>query len=118
MPRRLIFCAATLLVSLLYRPVWAEVPTQPENGASKGAESAAAAPDLSEFKTVETALKATLSKPAATSNSGRTGFLGLNFAASEGKVVVAQVAHESPAAAAGIKAGDQVARIDDAAVTG
>lgn len=120
MLRSLNCCAAMFLVSVVCRAGWAETPVSTEGTSdSKAAEGASAAPDLSEFKTVETAAKATIARSAASTSAGRTGFLGLNFATNgEGQVVVAQVANESPAASAGIKAGDLVARIDDAAVTG
>jgi membrane-associated protease RseP (regulator of RpoE activity) len=63
-------------------------------------------PDLSEYRTVETAVTATLAKatPAA---QGPAGYLGIHLAAERpGELVVAAVEQESPAAQAGLQVGD------------
>lgn len=106
-------CAALVAIGAYGHPVLAQSPPKVAD-----ASPSAAIPDLTEFKTVESAVKATIARPAAPTNAGRTGFLGLNFSLNaEGKVVVSQVAHESPASGAGVVAGDVVARIDDATIS-
>ncbi|MBI1831415.1 MAG: PDZ domain-containing protein [Planctomycetes bacterium] len=74
--------------------------------------SAYAQTDLSEFKTVETAITTKLSKAVAPT-VGSPGYLGvatsLNAA---GKLIVSEVEDNSPAARAGLKAGDLVIQVD------
>jgi M6 family metalloprotease-like protein len=68
-------------------------------------------PDLSEFKTVETALTTKLSK-AATPQVSSPGYLGVAVAQEGGKLVVGDVEENSPAAKAGVKTGDVILKFD------
>jgi M6 family metalloprotease-like protein len=105
-----------LLVCLWRIAPAAETPAPPVEAKAPATAAAATPPvsELAEFKTVETAVKATIAKRGTPANAGATGYLGINFTSNaDGKVVVAQVAAESPAAAAGIKAGDLLVQIDE-----
>lgn len=77
---------------------------------SLAAEPISTAPNLSEYRTVETAIPAKEIKPAVTSS--QPGYLGVHLAASEGKLVAAEVGAGSPAALAGLKRGDIITKID------
>ena len=80
-----------------------------------GAAGVAQQPDLSEYKTVEQAIpaKEIKEKPAA----AQPGFLGVYAEDRDAKVVAADVATESPAAKAGVKSGDVIAKIDGQQLT-
>ncbi len=71
----------------------------------------AAEPDLSQYRTVDKAITARPAKggPAV---AARPGFLGVHLAAAGGRLVVAEVAEDSPAAEAGVRRGDLVLRLD------
>jgi M6 family metalloprotease-like protein len=72
-------------------------------------------PDLAEYKTVETAITARIDRtgmPVAP----RPGFLGLSLSSSEKGTVVGDVATDSPAAKAGVQAGDVLLKFDGKAV--
>jgi M6 family metalloprotease-like protein len=63
-------------------------------------------PDLSEYRTVQTAAIATIAKPAPAAQ-GPAGYLGIHLAAERpGELIVAAVEQESPAAQAGLQVGD------------
>jgi M6 family metalloprotease-like protein len=66
-----------------------------------------------EYRTVETALTAKTSRPAASAASAQPAYLGINLD-SDGKpgLVVADVAPESPAAKAGVQSGDRLLALD------
>src|SRR3954454_10275079 len=65
-------------------------------------------PDLSEFKTVQTAVTTRVSASLADTPS-QPGYLGIHVDANpQGRLVVAQVEPESPAAKAGVQSGDVV----------
>ena len=72
----------------------------------------AADPDLSEYRTVDKAVAAKITKGAAANIVPRTPFLGLVLTTDKGKVLVEEVAADSPAAKAGIQRGDQVLKAD------
>lgn len=72
----------------------------------------AAEPDLAEFRTVEKAIAARISK-AGTPVATRPGFLGVLAAVDgQGRLTVADVASDSPAAKAGVQRGDLLLKID------
>src|SRR5439155_23716583 len=76
----------------------------------------AADPDLSEYRTVETAIAAKVAKPGATAST-RPGFLGLLVGLNpQGKLAVTEVAAESPAFRAGVRAGDILLGLNGAVV--
>jgi M6 family metalloprotease-like protein len=68
--------------------------------------------DLSEFKTVEKATPAAVSKTGP-ATPGQSGYLGVHVAAGQGKVVVADVAADSPAAKAGLQKDDVLVKLGD-----
>ncbi len=73
-------------------------------------------PDLAEFKTVETAVTTRVSKagPAA---AALPGYLGVHvIPQAQGKLRIAHVEAESPAARAGLQAGDVLLKVGDQAV--
>ena len=74
------------------------------------AQPAPKGPDLTEFKTVETALTTTIKKLPKT-QIGSPGYLGV-LVAVEGKLIVHDVDDNSPAAKAGVQAGDMLLAVD------
>jgi serine protease Do len=43
----------------------------------------------------------------------KKGFLGINFSAEDGKIVITEIVPNSPAEKAGLKAGDQIVKVGD-----
>src|ERR1043166_2564322 len=72
-------------------------------------------PDLSEFKTVETAITTKIPGTPAT-QVGSPAYLGVYVSYENGKVVVSDVEDASPAAKAGVKVGDVITQLDGKAV--
>src|SRR5438045_9333575 len=69
--------------------------------------------DLSEFKTVDKAITAAVKKTGPVV-LGQSGYLGVQVAAgSQGKVVVADVVPDSPAAKAGLQKDDVIVKVGD-----
>jgi M6 family metalloprotease-like protein len=84
---------------------------------SSGGNLFAAEPDLSEYRTVETAIT-TRDAKAGTVAAARPGFLGLLVSANaQGRLAIAEVAANSPAAKAGVRAGDLLLGLNGAAVS-
>jgi M6 family metalloprotease-like protein len=76
-----------------------------------------AQPDLSEFRTVETAVTTHISKAAP--EPAQPAYLGVNVDADQnGRAVVAQVDPNSPAAKAGLTPGDVLTELDGKPVAG
>jgi M6 family metalloprotease-like protein len=74
-------------------------------------------PDLKDFRTVETATKAELKSGALPGAPARTGYLGVYWKADAGdKLVVGEVAGDSPAAKAGLIAGDVLVEFEQSPV--
>jgi M6 family metalloprotease-like protein len=71
--------------------------------------------DLSDFKTVDTAVTTTIRKGAAT-QKGSAGYLGVLVAETDGKLIVGDVEPGSPAEGAGLKSGDVISNVDGQAV--
>ncbi|HZZ77625.1 MAG TPA: PDZ domain-containing protein, partial [Gemmataceae bacterium] len=71
--------------------------------------------DLSDFKTVATAITTTIRK-GAPYQKGSSGYLGVLVADTDGKLVVGDVEPDSPAADAGLKTGDVITKVDGQAV--
>ena len=75
-----------------------------------------ASPALPGFRTVETAITTTIKK-AANTQAGSPGYLGVLVESSaKGDLLISDVAENSPAARAGLKAGDVLAQVDARAV--
>lgn len=86
-------------------------------GWSRGAaEAHAAPPDLSEFRTVATAITAQVGHTAP-ARPGQPGYLGIQVDADGGKLVIAQVDPDSPAGRDGLEAGDVVRTVAGQAPT-
>ncbi len=96
---------------LLLAVVWAIPTVQPALGADDKA-PAPAQPDLTDFRTVDKAITTRISKAAPT-QVGQMAYLGVHVKAENGKLVVAELEDESPAAKAGLHRGDIVVRIGD-----
>jgi M6 family metalloprotease-like protein len=77
--------------------------------------AAAQPPDLTDFKTVQNAATTQFGTgTGATAAVGRSGYLGVSVLTDKrGKLVVAEVAPDSPAARASIAPGDVLDRVDD-----
>src|SRR5262245_22350295 len=76
-------------------------------------------PELSDFRTVETCAKTEEKTPAtsAAATPGRTGYLGVSIKTNEaGRLVVDEVAAQSPAAKAGLIPGDELLTVGGVAV--
>ena len=74
-------------------------------------------PDLSEFRTVDTAVTTRISRAAP--EPTQPAYFGVNLDADKnGRAVVAQVDPNSPAARAGLTAGDVLTELDGKAVAG
>lgn len=94
-----------ILSAVLLTPLLASAQT----GAVKGDA------ELAGFKTVEDAVTATIKK-AAVAQVGSPGYLGVLVEEKGGKLVVDDVETGSPAAVAGLKAGDVVTKVDGKAI--
>jgi M6 family metalloprotease-like protein len=76
----------------------------------------AAEPDLSAYRTVDTAITASLTKAGVTATP-RLGFLGVHVAPTpQGRLAIDEVAANSPAARAGVQRGDLMLALDDKTV--
>ena len=99
---RLAPLAVLLAAGLLVRA--AEPPAPPQ-------------PDLSEFRTVDTAVTTQISRAAP--DTKQPAYLGVSLdAGKDGRAVVVQVDANSPAAKAGLTAGDMLTRLDGKPVAG
>src|SRR5262249_25650841 len=95
------------LACLMWLSCWLTV------GLLKGDEPAA--PDLTDYKTVENAATTRLSRAAP--DKRQPGYLGIFITADEGgRAVIKEVDPASPAAKAGLKAGDRIQSLDGKAV--
>jgi M6 family metalloprotease-like protein len=87
-----------ILVALIAAPLVAAEPSK--------------TPDLSEYKTVATAIPAKDTKPTNVSTTER-GYLGIHVNTNAaGKQTVGQIASDSPAARAGVNVGDELLKFD------
>ena len=76
------------------------------------ATAADSAPDLSEFRTVATAIKAQITN-IVQETTGQPGYLGVRVEPGKsGKLVVQEIEADSPAAKAGLQTGDALTRLD------
>jgi M6 family metalloprotease-like protein len=92
----------------------AQDPVRPTRSAPvKGA----AAPDLGGFRTVDTAVTARLSRAASPTTPSQPAYLGVHLDGAGGKLVVAHVEPESPAAQAGLEKGDVLRQVDGRALS-
>ncbi len=87
---------------------WTLTAAEPTAPVKKPEAKAPALPDLSQFKTVDTAIKTRVSLAASEDQPApQPGYLGIQVAADAGgRLVVAEVEADSPAARAGLQAGD------------
>src|SRR5437016_14328323 len=99
-------CSLVLFVFLGF--AWA-VPAQ--NPAKDTRPAKTPAVDLSEFRTVETAITTRISKASPRSN-GQPAYLGVHLdAKNDGRLVIAHVQADSPAAHGGLKTGDPITHL-------
>jgi len=78
----------------------------------------AAEPDLSEYRTVETALATKIVRVAGGNVAPKPVFLGVSVAGdAKGQLTVTEVAGDSPAAKAGVQSGDLIRKFDGREVT-
>ncbi|MFM8469624.1 MAG: M6 family metalloprotease domain-containing protein [Limisphaerales bacterium] len=84
---------------------------------SLSAYAAAPSAELAGYRTVATAITTTLSKTSSAA-SGQSGYLGIHVAPDpKGKLIIGEVAENSPAAKAGAQAGDVLLKLDGQPVT-
>jgi M6 family metalloprotease-like protein len=90
----------------------ADPPAAPAKTAS--ASAPAPTPRAAEYRTVDTAIKAVIAPTAPTIPAavGQIGYLGISLALQNGKVMVEHVDPQSPAATAGVQAGDRLLRLN------
>src|SRR5271166_5130208 len=96
-----------VLVGFAFLPAILWLPPGSEQVSAQ--QPAAVADDLAEFRTVESAITAQISK-AAPIATVHPGYLGLHVAPTDSGVTVAHVQVDSPAARAGLQQGDLLAR--------
>jgi M6 family metalloprotease-like protein len=90
---------------------WGLLAAEP-NVAPRPGDKTPALPDLSEFKTAETATTTRISRAAPVA-VGHSGYLGVHLEPDgHGKFAVADVAADSPAARAGVQRGDIVLHVE------
>lgn len=76
----------------------------------------APAPDLAGYRTVATAVTTTIAKTNSVS-AGQSGFLGIHVAPDpKGRLIIGEVAENSPAAKAGALVGDVLLKLDQQAI--
>src|SRR6185369_13178757 len=112
--RRLLTCGwmSLFVVVGVLSGIYADEPKP----AAKQAEKASAGPDLTGYRTVETAVTATLAKETPTSPR-QAPHLGVHVQPDEkGKLIIAELEDDSPAAKAGIKRGDILVKVDGRSV--
>src|SRR5437762_13345466 len=69
--------------------------------------------EMPEFRTVETAVTAKIDRAAVAPTIGQSGYLGVTLAADKGRLIVADVAADSPAERAGLKRADVILDFPD-----
>jgi M6 family metalloprotease-like protein len=106
-------------MALLEKPA-ATVPEKPAATVpEKPAATAATLPDLSEYRTVETAISTRINRAGGAGPLRQLGYLGIYMNQDpQGRFVVAEVAVDSPAGEAGLQVGDILARVDGQTVGG
>lgn len=103
----LLFLASAVNTAAWTQPVLAWDPPGPTDADRELAEF-----DFSQFRSPETAIAADL-KTIGSATTISTSFLGLYLEPAEGgKLVVAEIALDSPAAAAGVQVGDVLQKLD------
>lgn len=101
-------CYGTVIGFGLITPLPADDPPAPPQQAGA---SSPASPDLSAFRTVETAETTGIAK-SASAVGNTAGYLGVSLLPeADGKLVVADVADNSPAAHAGLQPGDVLVQV-------
>jgi M6 family metalloprotease-like protein len=79
---------------------------------------AAETPDLTDFRTVDTATKTVVGQSAPTRSLARIGYLGVSWEReASGKLVVAEVSPGAPAEKAGVLRGDVAQQLDGTPIT-
>src|SRR5438552_3661622 len=99
LPRRKLAVWLAGSITLLLLPLLVEAQPEPKG------------PDLTEYKTVETAATTKVKKGSAT-QIGSPGYLGVLVSIEGGKLVVSDVEANSPAAKVGLKSGDVLTSLD------
>ncbi len=83
------------------------------NSAAKASADTDAAGGAAAFRTVETAITATIRRGAGTARPGQSGFLGIEVKPDDGgRLIVAEVATASAAEQAGLRPGDRLVEVD------
>jgi M6 family metalloprotease-like protein len=107
LPRPVLRAASALLLG------WGLLALGLAGAQEKTDKQAPAGPDLSGYRTVEQAVTTRISK-ASPATAGRSGYLGVHVnAGGGGKLVVAEVADDSPAAKAGLRPGDVLLKVGE-----
>jgi M6 family metalloprotease-like protein len=109
MPRRPVALALALLAGLALCALAAAPHARPRLE-RKGARRSATAEDLTGYRTVDRARTTRIT--SSTGPEMRPGYLGVSLEVKAGALVVASVAHDSPADRAGIRTGDVLRSVD------
>lgn len=114
---RVMLSVGGMLFLLLVTASWPVLGQAPENRPAASAD--ADLPDLSEYRTVHNCITTQISRAAPTPAVEKPGYLGIHLAVEEGgRLILDEVATDSPAQRAGLRPGDALLQINGLPVSG